>query len=55
MEENVQKVGTVSSATVQKPVSLVQHAEEVSSKYLTTITTGPGFLQEFVRLSLKTC
>ena len=23
--------------------------------YLTTITTGPGFLWEFVRLSLKTC
>ena len=23
--------------------------------YLTTITTGPGFLCEFVRLSLKTC
>ena len=27
----------------------------LSSNYLTTITTGPGFLGNFVRLSLKTC
>ena len=26
-----------------------------SGWYLTTITTGPGFLGKFVRLSLKTC
>ena len=41
MEENVQKDGTVSSVTVQKPVSPVQHAEEVSSIYQKSSNNWP--------------